>query len=300
MKKILCVGHSAYDITYLLSDFPKENQKYKAEDRMMTGGGPSGNAAYLLAKYGEEVSYITSLGLDEYARIILEEFQKVGVDTKHILQDAKFTTPCSLILANRQNGSRTIINYRNQNVIEDISLNYETSPEIILFDGHEMEFAKKVLQEFPNAIKVLDAGTYKESTKFLGAIVDYLVCSEDFAKAYCKRDVILEEDFAQVLDELKKLNSNQIIVTLGERGVILEKEGKVQHFKAFPAKAIDTTGAGDIFHGAFVYGLSQGFSLEQNIVFSSACAALSVEKIGGRTSIPELAEVYEKIKEYRG
>lgn len=296
MKKILCVGHSAYDITYLLPNFPVENKKYKAQDRIMVSGGPAGNASYLLGKYGEEVSYITTLGNDVYGREILNDLKAVGVDTKNIIVRDEFVTPCSIIITNGSNGSRTIINYREERKIDGVEFQYKNSPEIILFDGHELKLALMAVEKFPNAVKVLDAGTYKEGTKVLGALVDYLVCSEDFAKDYCGVEKIEEEDFLNVLLKLKELNKKTVIVTLGERGSIMEKDGKVVKFKAFKTKAIDTTGAGDIFHGAFVYGLSNNFSIEKNIEFASACASLSVEKLGGRNSIPEIEQVLERIK----
>lgn len=296
MKKILCVGHSAYDITYLLPNFPVENRKYKAQDRIMVSGGPAGNASYLLGKYGEEVSYITTLGNDVYGREILHDLQEVGVDTKNIIIRDEFVTPCSIIITNGSNGSRTIINYREERKVDGVEFKYKNSPEIILFDGHELELALKAVEKFPDAVKVLDAGTYKEGTRVLGALVDYLVCSEDFAKDYCQMEKIEEKDFHTVLMKLKELNKNTVIVTLGERGSIMEKNGEVVKFKAFKTKAIDTTGAGDIFHGAFVYGLSNNFSIEKNIEFASACASLSVEKLGGRNSIPEIEQVLERIK----
>lgn len=296
MKKILCVGHSAYDITYLLPNFPVENKKYKAQDRIMVSGGPAGNASYLLGKYGEEVSYITTLGNDVYGREILNDLKAVGVDTKNIIIRDEFVTPCSIIITNGSNGSRTIINYREERKIDGVEFQYKNSPEIILFDGHELKLALMAVEKFPNAVKVLDAGTYKEGTKVLGALVDYLVCSEDFAKDYCGVEKIEEEDFLNVLLKLKELNKKTVIVTLGERGSIMEKDGKVVKFKAFKTKAVDTTGAGDIFHGAFVYGLSNNFSIEKNIEFASACASLSVEKLGGRNSIPEIEQVLERIK----
>lgn len=296
MKKILCVGHSAYDITYLLPNFPIENKKYRALERIMVSGGPAGNASYLLGKYGQEVSYITRLGNDVYGNEILNDMRSMKVDIKNIIMKDEYVTPCSLIIANGGNGSRTIINYREEKRSENIKFIYEKEPEILHFDGHELDLALEAIKLFPKTIKVLDAGTYKEGTVVLGALVDYLICSEDFAKDYCKIDKIEEENFLETLLKLKELNKNTIIITLGERGSIMEENGKVRKFKAFKAKAIDTTGAGDIFHGAFVYGLSKGMTIEKNIEFASACASLSVEKLGGRNSIPEIEEVMERIK----
>lgn len=297
MKKILCVGHSAFDITYLLKSFPLENKKYKAEERIMVSGGPAGNAAYLLGKYKEEVSYITVLGEDFYGKKIIEDLKSVNVDVKNIITSKEYVTPCSIIIANGSTGSRTIINYREKKEIPDLNFVYKNKPKIILYDGHELEISLFINKLFPEAISVLDAGTYKKGTLALGKIVDYLICSEDFAMDYCKMEKIEEKDFKNVLDALEKLNNKTIIVTLGERGAIMKKDNKVVRYEAFKANAIDTTGAGDIFHGAFVYGLSKKFSIDENIRFSSACSALSVEVLGGRNSIPNLKDVYEKMKQ---
>lgn len=296
MKKILCVGHSAYDITYLLPHFPLENRKYKAKDRIMVSGGPAGNAAYLLGKYGESVSYITALGNDFYGKKIVEDLSEVGVDIKNIILSKNRVTPCSIIIANEETGSRTIINYREEKSTNNFQMIYEKDPEIILYDGHELDIALKVHKEFPRAISVLDAGTYKEGTLTIGKFVDYLICSEDFAKDYCRMEILEEREFKYVLDRLGDLNPNTIIVTLGERGSILKKGKEILKFKAFKTKAVDTTGAGDIFHGAFVYGLSNNFPIEKNIEFASACASLSVEKLGGRNSIPDLDEITKRIQ----
>lgn len=300
MNKILCVGHSACDITYVVNEYPIENRKYKVEKTKIMGGGPTGNASYLLGKYGVSPSYITTLGKDLYGNLIEKEFQNVGVDLKNSIIDESYTTPCSMIIVNSSNGSRTILNHRNNNeVSNDYKIKYREKPKIILFDGHEIKLARKVLKEFPEAITVLDGGSYRDETVELGGEVDYLVCSEDFARDYSKVDKITEENYHEVFFKVLELNRKNVIITLGEKGCIYLKDGELFLFPAFKTKAIDTTGAGDIFHGAFVYCLNEGYDLEYTLKFSSACASLSVEKIGGRESIPDLNLVLDRIKNWK-
>ncbi|MGL5656645.1 MAG: carbohydrate kinase family protein [Fusobacteriaceae bacterium] len=299
MKKILCVGHSACDITYILNEYPIENRKYKVDETKIMGGGPTGNASYLLGKYGEETSYITTLGNDIYGKLIVNELLSVGVDLKNSLIEDNFTTPYSTIIANTSTGSRTILNHRNKNIIpENYKIDYSEKPNIVLFDGHEIELARMTLKEFPDAITVLDAGSYKEETVELGSKVDYLICSEDFAREYCKKKELLPENYLEVFLKLEELNKKNVIMTLGEKGCIYRKGNDLYNYPAFKTKAIDTTGAGDIFHGAFVFSLSQNFDFIKSIKFSSACASLSVEKIGGRESIPEINEVYKRMEKW--
>lgn len=299
MKKILCVGHSACDITYLMNEYPIENRKYKVDETKMMGGGPTGNASYLLGKYGEETSYITTLGTDPYGKNIVWELESVGIDLRNSLIRNEYITPCSMIITNTSIGSRTILNHRSKNIIpSDYRLEYQEKPKFILFDGHEIELARMVLQEFPSSMTVLDAGSYKEETVELASKVEYLICSEDFARDYTKVEKITPENYHEVFSQMEELNGKNVVITLGEKGCIYRKNGELYNHPAFQTKAIDTTGAGDIFHGAFVYALSNNFDFIEAIKFSSVCASLSVEKIGGRDSIPELNDIYKRMEKW--
>ena len=296
MKKLLCVGQSTYDITYIMDEFPLENRKYKIDSTKMMGGGPSGNAAYLLGKYKENVSHITTLGKDLYGEEIIKEFKSVNVDLNSALISEKYHTPCSMIITNIINGTRTILNHREKNYIpNNFILKYKTPPKIILFDGHELEIARKTLKEFPEAITVLDAGSFKESCVELGEKVTYLVSSEDFAREYAKVDIINDDNILDVFSTLEILNKNNVVITLGEKGCIFRIEEEIFCHPAYITNTVDTTGAGDIFHGAFVYALSNNFDFIKSIKFSTVCASLSVEKIGGRESIPNLNEVFQRM-----
>lgn len=300
MKKILCVGHSACDITYLMKEYPIENRKYKVDETKMMGGGPTGNASYLLGKYKEDVSYITTLGTDPYGKSIVQELESVGVDLENTLIQEVYKTPCSMIITNTSNGSRTILNHRVKNIVpENYQIKYLKKPKFILFDGHEIELARLALKEFPESITILDAGSYKEETVELASEVDYLICSEDFARDYTKVEKLNNENYEEVFSQMEVLNGKNVIITLGEKGCIYRRNGELYNHPAFQTKAVDTTGAGDIFHGAFVYALSNEFDFIKTIKFSSACASLSVEKIGGRESIPELENIYKRMEKWQ-
>ncbi|MGL5935912.1 MAG: carbohydrate kinase family protein, partial [Cetobacterium sp.] len=210
------------------------------------------------------------------------------------------TTPCSMIITNTSSGSRTILNHRNKNRIpDDYKIEYTSAPEIILFDGHEIELARMALETFPKAITVLDAGSYKEETVELAQKVDFLICSEDFARDYTRVERLTEENYEEVFSKMEELNGKTVVITLGEKGCIYRKDRELYNFPAYKTKAIDTTGAGDIFHGAFIYSFAKGYDFVKSIKFSSVCASLSVEKIGGRESIPELKDVYERMGKWQ-
>ena len=132
----------------------------------------------------------------------------------------------------------------------------------------------------------------KEATIELSHKVDYIVCSKDFAEDYTKRKVNYEDltSLIVIYNFLKKDFESRIVITLEDKGCFVYDDG----YKLVPTlkmKAIDTTGAGDIFHGAFTYALSSGYDYYQSLEFANITASLSTTKSGGRKSIPDLEEV---------
>lgn len=291
MVDVLCIGHVAYDVTLPLKDYPLENSKYVIDYKIEGGGGPASNAAYLLSKWGIKTSFIGLLGDDTYGKNIIEEFKNVGTDISMVKMAKDYPTPYSTILVNIKNGTRTIINSKVQHPQLDIDQKHleKLNPKVMLFDGHELKTSIKAMELFPNAKTILDAGSVREGTLVLGEKVDYLIVSENFALSYCKMESLKNEnDYEECMNKIKQLNKHgQIVVTLGERGLIYEEKGRVKSLDAYKVKAVDTTGAGDIFHGAFAYGLINNYSLIENLKLSSKTSAISVQTLGGRRSIPD-------------
>ena len=153
--KVICVGHSTYDTTLPLKEYPTENLKYRIEQHIECGGGPAANGAYLLAKWGMDTTLISVIGQDYYGSRILEEFKKIGVNTDYIEINENYHTSSSYIMANMQNGSRTIITSKNQQ-IRKLKQNIQLKADIILVDGEHPETAKILLENNQQAITVLD------------------------------------------------------------------------------------------------------------------------------------------------
>ncbi len=293
--KIMCVGQSAYDITLPLDHYPIENKKVRLEKKVECGGGSSSNCAYLLAKWGMNTYFAGIIGNDHYGEKIIKEYEKVGVNTKYLQVSDKFSTTSSYIIANTSIGSRTILTSRDKDIkMEPVEITDEF--DYILFDGYEKDFALELIKKNPNAITILDAGSLKEATLELAKIVNYVVCSHDFAEELSKVKIDYN-DFDSIVDaykEIKKTIKGNLIITLEEYGCFTCVNGLYKIVPSIKAKAIDSTGAGDIFHGAFVYALANNFSLEKAMRFSNITGALSVETLGSRYSIPELERV-EKV-----
>lgn len=290
--KILCIGHVAYDITVPLEEFPTENTKNRVNERIECGGGPASNAAYLLGKWGVETYIAGVVGYDEYGRKIKKEFEEVGVNTTYLELNSEHQTTSSFIIANKENGSRTVFTYRPNTVkMNSIKLNFE--PDIILIDGQEVEISKEMIKKYPNAISIIDAGRPKPEIIELSKLVNYTVCSKEFAETITEM-VIDYEKPNTLIDLYKKMESifkNNIVVTLESKGALYKYQNQVKIMPSIKVKALDSTGAGDLFHGAFAYGIAKNMPYEEVIKLSNVTGALSVTRIGGRFSAPSVEEV---------
>lgn len=297
--KILCIGSAAYDVTVPMEGFPIENSKNRVDERVECGGGPASNAAYLLGKWGMNVYFAGSIGKDELGDKIKKEFTSVKVNTKYLMQYKEKKTPSSFIVANKLNGSRTVLAYREPDLkLDKLKLNFK--PDIILMDGQEYEVSKKILEEYKNSISVIDAGRPTKEVIELSKMVTYLVCSKEFAEKVTETEFDFNNlvTLSIIYNKMKEIFKNNIIITLESKGCLYEFEGKIKLMPSIQVKALDSTGAGDIFHGAFVYGIAKKFPLEKVLKISNMAGALSVTRLGGRNSVFSKAEMKEHLNEF--
>lgn len=298
MAEILCVGLAVYDVSLPLPSYPTENSKLDIQTSYQAGGGPAANAAYLLSKWGVNTAFAGIIGEDIYGRLITEKFKVVGTGLSLLEVRPDFRTPLAVILVNRETGSRTVIHRREKTLVykPDFKILEKSKPQVLLFDGHEPEASLAAVEMFPEAWTILDAGSLRPGTEILAGKVDYLVASERFALSWTGvPDLKSPENRRECLQRLAVLNRGHITVTLGEAGLIHNEGGGYHYLPAFAAKTVDTTGAGDIFHGAFAYGILKNYSLLETLQMASMAASLSVSTMGGRQSTPQLSQVREKL-----
>lgn len=290
---ILCVGQSAYDITIPMDEYPIENKKHKVYEVTECGGGAANNAAYLDAKWGNEVYFLTSIGNDEAGKKIKDELNSVGVKLDYINEVNNAKTTTSYIVANRSNGSRTIITHvsKEMKYPDDTIINLK--PDVILFDGNDLELAKKVALNNPEAIKIIDAGSKKDSTVILSKYCDYIVCSNDFAKSYSGIDFDYNDisKIHEAYDIIQKDYQGKLIITLESFGSITKIDNEFKLVKSIKIDSVDSTGAGDIYHGAFTHFIAHGYSLLDAMKYANIAGALSVTKLGSKNSMPNYEDV---------
>jgi sulfofructose kinase len=294
---VLCIGHACYDVSMFVDGYPQENSKCETHESLEACGGPAANAAYLLSSWGMRCAFAGLVGDDVHGRRIRQEFQSVGTDVSLLELREGHATPLSLILINKRDGSRTIVNRKaRSSTFQCRDLEVRIAPRILLFDGHEYEASLASLAAFPDALSILDAGSWRDGTVDLAGKVHYVAASERFAlQATNLADLRSDESRRECLARLREKFNPTTIVTLGENGLIFDDGGGIEYMAAFPVETVDTTAAGDIWHGAFAFGIAEATPLREALRFASMAAALSVQAQGGRASIPTLHRVKEAL-----
>ena len=292
--KIVCVGHSVYDITLPVDEFPEENKKIRIPNHIECGGGPASNAAYLLAKWGMDTSIVSIIGKDYYGSKIKEDYENIGIDTTYLEERNNHSTASSYIIANKETGTRTILTSKKP-PIRKLDQEVNIKADVILIDGEHPETAYEVLEKNPNAISVLDAGRVSDDTKFLGKFVTYFVCSKEYAESFTNKEIDINnrEGLISIYNELKEYFNTNIVITLESNGCFTKIDGLFEIIPSIKVDVVDSTGAGDIFHGAFTYFIANNYSLKDSLRLANITGAISVTRLGSRNSIPILSEVLD-------
>ncbi|MFI3189073.1 carbohydrate kinase [Crenothrix sp. D3] len=281
---VLCVGHASYDLMFSVDHHPTENEKTVADSFIACGGGPAANAAVMVAKLGLSAAFAGYLGRDVYGELHTQELLTHGVNTQCVIRDDS-PTPLSTVIV-KPNGNRALINYKGDTKpLTAGSVDFSVlNPKVILFDGHEphisiplAEHARKV-----GIPTVLDAGSVHDGTLALMGMVDYLVCSEKFA-------LQLKGEEHVALAYLATL-APYVVITLGERGLIWQHGTQGGALHALAINAVDTTGAGDAFHGAFAAGIAAELEWLTVLRYASVAGSLCCTKMGARLGLPSKEE----------
>jgi sulfofructose kinase len=288
-----CLGFGICPLDYLsvLDPYPGLEEKVDVIASSVQGGGPVPTAMATLSKLGAKVAFVGKTGDDYEGKLILSELQKFKVNTDFMLVDKKVKSLKAFIWVDKNTGKRTValdrtkmrsVKPKELNLLKEVSFKY------LHLDGRDMEaniyLAERAKREGSEVI--LDVGSLREGIDDLFPYIDYLVVSKKFAYDYFGSD-----DLSQACQKLKKFGFKCVVITLSEKGCLWTDSDKVNYFPGFKIKVTDTTGAGDVFHGAFIFGLLKKWKMEKIMEFASACAALKCRKLGGREGIPSLKEV---------
>ena len=278
-------GRPEFDVdTVSLSDFAK------------SGGGPVSTALVALARLGARTGYIGVLGEDEGGAFLEGEFEREGVDLSRLRVQAGARSQICIVLVEAGTGRRSILCHRARGelVLDEADRAYISSARYLHLDGHLMDVAITAARwARADRVKVsFDANRPRPGLEELLPLVDVLIASERFPLAYTG-----QSDQMQAGHSLLEMGPEVVVITLGAEGCLCLWQDQVIHVPGFRVDVVDTTGAGDAFHGAFLYGLIQGWELERTAVFANAVAAMNCTQLSGRAGLPGPSEVGVFLKE---
>lgn len=289
---VVGMGIATLDLNAKVPRVPGQDETVLMKEYAKLRGGPVATALVTLQKLGATTAYMGKLGQDEYGEFIREGFKEEGVNVDYLKLVAGEKTPFSFILVDAT-GKRSIIfnpgcsldvdvEYLNENILK--------SAKIFHIDIYTraIERACNLLKNSKTKISI-DAGILFEGLEELLEFCDFLILPQEAV-----RNLTGEKDLLSAARNLiRTKNIELVVITCGAEGSLGITPNEVISKPSFKVKTVDTTGAGDVFHGAFLYGLIKGFSLEKNLEFSNAVAALKCTKPTGWESIPRLPEVEE-------
>ena len=301
MTEVIGIGAVVYDVLMKADSFPKEDTKLIAKEIKTQCGGPEATALVAMSKLGVKAEHFGTLGNDAYGRYVLSELNRYGVKTDKARLVEGASSFFSLVLLNMSNTSRTcLVDRGNAPMPTEADLDVETlkNAKYLHVDGNQLEFAilaAKKAREYGVKVSYDAGGTYKDVEALL-PWVDVLIPSEEYAlKMSGCTDAV---EAAKAL--YAKYRPETLIVTQGSRGGFLLENGRERRYPVYPVEAIDSNGAGDTFHGAFVAARVKGLTVYEAACFASATSALKCTRFGAQEGIPRWDEVETFMKTNKG
>ncbi len=290
---LLGFGAVAVDDLLYLDAYPAAGSKVQVREERRQGGGLAGTALVAAARLGARAAYAGVLGNDELSRFTLAELERAGVDCSPVLRRPGAGPRHSVILVDCATGGRTILSSRAGAVpppAEMASADLLGACRVLFVDHTVAAFA---LTAVPLAQRlgipvVADLERVTPEVLALIELVDHLVVGVGFARQVTGQEA--PEEMVRALFG----SSRTCIVTAGEQGCWYadrQTGGVVRHQPAHRVEAVDTTGCGDVFHGAYAAMIARGEPVARAVVVATAAAGLKATQPGGRSGIPDLATV---------
>lgn len=291
---VIGMGIASWDLIGVATNEPLLGAKQPVDSWLEASGGPVATALVTLARLGMRTSMLTAVGNDAYGERIRTDLVNEGVDV-----DALMICPGSshvaFVLVEPASGRRTVWWHNDRTVLDKVPLDRHRieSARALHLDTHLPEQAVVAARWMHEAggLVMIDAERYRETTKSLLPYCHAIVVSERFA-----REATGEADVAEAARALFDRYPTMVVVTAGERGNWCIDQNEMFHTPAFSVDVVDTTGAGDVFHGALLYGILQQWHIRDAVRFASATAALKCRSLGGRAGIPRLNEVQDFLR----
>ena len=296
-RSAVCIGHAALDLLGTTDGWPAADLKTRLRTLERQGGGPAATAAVTLARLGVPARFLGVVGDDDIGAWILADLRRSEVDASGVRVCRGRTSHLSVCVSDPVAGTRNVLWHPGDapdlrprelpgGALDDAG--------VVLCDGRHVDASLSLIRaarrrRIPT---LLDAGSLRPATRRLLGAVDVCIASHVFA-----RDLAGSDDPERMLRALELGGPSVVGVTRGPQGAWARRRGERTIFvPALRVRVLDTTGAGDAFHGAFAWGLLHGRSLRWTMRFASVVAGLKCRAPGGRKALPTLAQVRARMR----
>lgn len=295
---VVGVGYPVQDMLVRIEQIPKARVHVlsKILSSSWQGGGMVSTGLVAASVLGASAGMIGVVGGDLYGKACINDFRMNGVDTSHLLIDEGETTNYTIVLTETSTKERCFVandGSKRELAEEELDEAYIRQAKYLLITEMDEVSIRAAEIAKANGVKVvIDADLYEKRTMDHIHLIDVFICSEEFY-----RGLFQDEKYVIHCREIQAMGPEAAVVTLGDKGCRGVYGDTVIDQKAFTdIEVVDTNGAGDVFHGAFIYGMAQGWEPEYIARFASAVSAIKCTRQGGRAGIPD-AETTKKFLE---
>jgi sulfofructose kinase len=287
---VVGVGLNATDTFIPVAHYPARGSKVEFRSAQVLPGGQVATAMIACQHWGLRTRYVGKVGDDHAAELHRSEFARAGVEA-HLFTAPGCPSQQAFILVD-DSGERTVLWKRDDRLTlrpEELQQDWIVNARALHVDGHDTAAAATAAAwaRAANIPVIADVDDLYPGVETLLKTVDYLITSRDIPGR-----LMQEPDLKKSLPALqKRFGSRLTAATLGEQGVLAWDGSQFHYAPAFRIQPIDTTGAGDIFHAAFIYALLQGWPLPRQLDFACAAAALNCAALGARAGIQPVAAI---------
>lgn len=295
---IVGLGMSMIDLLQVVGEFPDRAGVTEVTQSRLMGGGPVPTALCAASRLGASAAIVDRIGADWRGDLVASEYGRYGVDHTHLILEEGKTTTFGLVLVRERDGERHVVfSPGDFSPLEfhELPRGVIQSAKILHLNGRHWPACldAATIAKKSGAKISFDGGANRFDPKFMELLplVDILIVARDFAERLSGSSSIEDQQEA-----LSRWDANVVGVTDGARGSWFQSDGERFHQPAFSMDSVvDTTGCGDVFHGAFLASFSQGNSIPDCARFASAAAALNATALGGRGRLANSDEVAELI-----
>ena len=288
---VVGLGLNATDTVLMVRDYPALGGKERVLSSSTHAGGQVATALVTCQRLGLRTRYIGKVGDDEGGKIQLASLKREGVDVRYTRVVPATPNQFGHILVDQATGERTVFWDRHPRLAvnpQELTQTSITSARVLLLDGCDVEACLRAARWARRArvLVVADLDTVYKKVESLLPYIDYLIASTKFLPTLTG-----QADPFRVLTYMATEHKMKAPgMTLGRHGALVYHAGRFHYSPGFVVETVDTTGAGDVFHGAFIYGLLAGWQIPRILEFANAMAALNCTVLGARGAIKTQAE----------